>query len=148
VLEGCVIHSGSDAGCVSKVWAQLECNAAPELVLVVSKACGKVDAVTLPCSEVLNSPQPHPLGQIEPALAELPRVRLRDERVLLNRRWDDLTCFEELPGASDHLLEVLNRAHPIAGDVPGLAFEGFVLVAHAPSSSAAVQACQPASASA
>src|SRR5690606_30095293 len=144
----CVIHSGSDVSSVSKVWAQLERDAAPELVLVVSKACGKVDAVALPCLEVLNGPQPHPLGQIGPALAELPRVRSRDERVLLNGRRDDLTCFEQLPGASDHLLEVLDRAHPIAGYVPRLAFEGFVLVAHAPSSSAAVQACQAASASA
>src|SRR5690606_37007199 len=140
--------SGSDVSSVSKGWAQLEFKAAPELVLVVSKACGTVDAVALPCSEVLNSPQPHTLGQIGPALAELPRVRLRDERVLLNGRWDDLTCFEDLPGAGDHLLEVLNRAHPIAGDVPRLAFEGFVLVAHVPSSSTAVQACQAASASA
>src|SRR5690606_2142227 len=102
-------------------------NAAPELVLVVSKASGKVDAVALSCSEVLNSPQPHPLRQIGPALAELPGVRLRDELVFLNGRWDDLTCFEQLPGASDHLLEVLNRAHPISRDVPGLALQGFVL---------------------
>src|SRR5690606_20483064 len=126
----------------------LQCNAAPELVLVVSKASGKVDAVALPCLEVLNGPQPHPLGQIGPALAELPRVRSRDERVLLNGRWDDLTCFQELPGASDHLLEVLNRAHPIFRDIPGLALQGSIFLAHAPSSLGAVQACQPVSASA
>ena len=64
VLERNATHSNSDLGTVSEVRTQLQRDAAPELILVMSKASGKIDAVALAGSELLDGREPDSPGQI------------------------------------------------------------------------------------